>query len=743
MSVWTFLTWFVLVWALGWLALPFASRIWRDTLPDAGLAAGRILLLCGWTMSAFWLGHLRIATRWTALLIFAFAAVSLFLANKQRDALREMLAQKRRAVITSEAIFLGVFLLFFALRGFWPDINNGEKPMDMALIGACARADFLPPPNPYAAGERLSSYYYFGHLQTALLTNAVFSSPRWTYNLMCATLPALCFSTLAMLCGALTGRVRNGVAAAFALLCLGTLQPIVQWNTRWQTARAGGEPFRLWPLDYFATSRVIPSGEAFTINEYPWFTFNYGDLHAHLFAMPLAILTLSLAWVFTQPQEEKLGSKATFSRRTLILATLCSLALGAQIVTNTWDFPTYALVVFLVAIFLLLKQQAKSTTENAVPLTNRQRKKQAQRKVEQPQTRKPNRYARAVVLVVMIGFYALLLAAPFLLRLHSEAGRPQLLQQPASPALPWLLMWGLLSVAWSNHLWLESRARMVDNGGEQRWMMGFAVAGLFLWIPIFLFTGKSFFVLFFLVASLVATTHEVILARDVARRLLAIFALCGWLALLWAETTWAGFLGPPYHRQDTVFKFGLQTWYLLGIAAAGSALLETDNVVAWRKWALPFKIAFALLIPVAVLSSISTTFFRAHNFERHGVINWNAWAHLAPGEQDAAQWLESNLRDGEHLIEAERRDGGDYSEFTRYAHATGIPTVVGPQAHTFQWGMPWSGVYERKAAVRSFYTGVDAMQQSLSREERLKMVRTYHVRYVVCGALERREYGAD
>jgi uncharacterized membrane protein len=224
------------------------------------------------------------------------------------------------------------------LRGYWPDINNGEKPMDMALISSLTRADYLPPASPYAAGVRLQSYYYLGHLQTALLTDALFAAPRWTYNLMCATLPALCLSTLVSLCGALTGRVRNGIVAAILILCCGTLEPLRQWFAT--PGSAGRWPFGAEPLDYMATSRVIP----FTINEYPWFTFNYGDLHAHFFAMPISILVICLAWaLYGRTSEYSPQAKPQL----MFVVWLCAFVLGALIVTNTWDFPMYWLLLVL------------------------------------------------------------------------------------------------------------------------------------------------------------------------------------------------------------------------------------------------------------------------------------------------------------------------------------------------------------------------------------------------------------
>ena len=42
---------------------------------------------------------------------------------------------------------------------------------------------------------------------------------------------------------------------------------------------------------FWNASRVIPD----TINEFPFFTFTYADLHAHMLALPLTLLALAAA----------------------------------------------------------------------------------------------------------------------------------------------------------------------------------------------------------------------------------------------------------------------------------------------------------------------------------------------------------------------------------------------------------------------------------------------------------------
>ena len=112
--------------------------MWRNLLPDAGLAVGRILALCLWTLIAFWLGSGGVPTRISALLVFPCLFAGACVLWRERDSLLETVREKRRGLIVGEALFLGVFFFFLLLRGFGPETVDGEKQMDMAMIAACA-----------------------------------------------------------------------------------------------------------------------------------------------------------------------------------------------------------------------------------------------------------------------------------------------------------------------------------------------------------------------------------------------------------------------------------------------------------------------------------------------------------------------------------------------------------------------------------------------------------------------------
>ena len=78
--------------------------------------------------------------------------------------------------------------------------------------------------------------------------------------------------------------------------------PTIPIFQRWAWAIQGfmmtlkGASLPMGPGDwYWNPSRVIPPLGGNEITEFPLFTFIYSDLHAHMIAMPLALLALSWA----------------------------------------------------------------------------------------------------------------------------------------------------------------------------------------------------------------------------------------------------------------------------------------------------------------------------------------------------------------------------------------------------------------------------------------------------------------
>src|SRR5262249_10257406 len=141
-----------------------------------------------------------------------------------------------------------------------------------------------PPPEPWFAGSALH-YSYFGHYVIAAIGKLCAIHPGITFNLGIALTAGLTTIGAFALGCALSDRWRVGVISALPARVLGHLAGPRELISR-----------RVVNFDYFwAPSRVVKD----TINEYPFWSFLFADLHAHLLVMPfsLAFATLLVWWV--------------------------------------------------------------------------------------------------------------------------------------------------------------------------------------------------------------------------------------------------------------------------------------------------------------------------------------------------------------------------------------------------------------------------------------------------------------
>ena len=83
-----------------------------------------------------------------------------------------------------------------------------------------------------------------------------------------------------------------------------------------------------------------PDPPGFEITEFPFFTFLFADLHAHLIAIPFTLLVLGICLSIV-----KTGYLNNYVRfQEIATLVLLGLGLGALRAINTWDLPTYLLI---------------------------------------------------------------------------------------------------------------------------------------------------------------------------------------------------------------------------------------------------------------------------------------------------------------------------------------------------------------------------------------------------------------
>ena len=128
-----------------------------------------------------------------------------------------------------------------------------------------------------------------------------------------------------------------GFICAFFVTLLGNLDAGIQLINILSNQVSNG-------FDYWASSRIMPS-DTYGITEFPYFTFLFADLHAHLMSLPFTILVLFIS-INIISEKNEYPNKNTLSKYTprLLNLTLLGVAIGALRVLNAWDYPTYLII---------------------------------------------------------------------------------------------------------------------------------------------------------------------------------------------------------------------------------------------------------------------------------------------------------------------------------------------------------------------------------------------------------------
>ena len=200
-------------------------------------------------------------------------------------------------------------------------------------------------------------------------------------------------------------------------------------------------------------------------------------------------------------------------------------------------------------------------------------------------------------------------------------------------------------------------------------------------------------------------------------------------------------------RMNTLFKYYLEVWVFLGLAAAYFLwrLFDTGSIRRMPGWARGAWLAVLLLLVVScmVYPFWGTKDRLADRFldtplTLDGTAYMNAARHfeserpLTPRwDLEAIEWLQDNVAGSPVVLEAH---GPQYHWNSRIANYTGLPTVLGWPWHQTQQRMGYhQGVDERVRHVGYIYNTTDS-------ELAGELLRLYRVEYIVIGELERVYY---
>ena len=568
--------------------------------------------------------------------------------------------------------------------------------------------------------------------------------------------------------GVAWGPVAAGLMAGLLVAVAGNLDQIAQvvrggWNT---VFRGAAFPSLEHLSDFWRSSRMLPQTEevnpsALTfwlpdrlygpeighhITEFPFFTFLFADLHAHLIVIPFTLLALGLAFSLL------VGLKG--GGRGWLMATVVALAvsLGALWAINSWDYPSYvllALVLMGVAVYMKGgRPRAMAAGFVALgggtvvlsilaflPFHASYHPFPTGIDVARWQTPVHHFLGIYGLFLILIVSFLLYVSRRRLIGVLESVARPffagsavpRFWDAPASPH-PWKdTIAGLKSVSWAGVVAVAGVLAAVYLGAAGYWTA--ALLTLILVLAVW-------------------AAGDILIERRQSAPYAVLPLILITLGILIALGVEFVRVKDDIGRMNTLFKYYLEVWVLFALASAyilhffarrGAFRLRRVHP-ARGLWLVLLLLALAssFMYPVLGTRSRLADRFDTSNVTLDGADYMTRAVYSREGppielrwDHGAIQWLQDNVRGSPVVLEAHAEQ---YNWSSRISDYTGLPTVLGWPWHQIQQRMRYDyAVRGRMSVVRELYTTTDM-------DRALELLTTYEVRYVVVGDLERVYY---
>ncbi len=381
------LWWSFCLFLFGLITLPLAVKLW-GSFSSGGFILSQplgLVLTCLilWTLTHFKIFRLNLAF---ILLSAIILAILCYAPKSLRTNLVNKLNSKGfiEAVVVEEAVFLVIFFVMCYFKGFLPDINGQEKFMDYGFIMSMLRDDTLPANDMWLSGYSIN-YYYFGQFIWTVVIKATGIKSGAGYNLAMCSATALPFAMSFALGKFLVeasfakGFRENVLVKYIAGLLTGCA--VALWGNShsffYDEKSIGNSFLNIFSkmgIDVGKTDgffypdstryigwnpEVTTNGGDKTIEEFPFYSYLVGDLHAHVISMIIVLLIaaviLSLICTAKLPSKSEASlvhglkniSSGTsrfapeFDATISLQLVLCAVLLGCAQMTNYWDFLIY------------------------------------------------------------------------------------------------------------------------------------------------------------------------------------------------------------------------------------------------------------------------------------------------------------------------------------------------------------------------------------------------------------------
>jgi YYY domain-containing protein len=735
-----------------------------------------------------------------------------------RTEIRGWVREHWRFILLAEGVFLLMFVAAYWVRlqnpDLWHPSQGGEKPMDFAYLNGVIRSTDLSqgPIDPWYAGGYLN-YYWFGQFIGATVTKLTGIVPEVAYNLIVPMFFALAASATFSVTYNLTEATRRlmrrrpgrlpigpsgpiiaGLGAIFLVLVAGNLAAVDVLATNlsrvspWQSdlplfgnliTIVGGFKAIIFgdaslhqvvvTYDWWAPSRALsvqsPGKEVAPITEFPFWTFLFADLHAHLMAIPFAMTAtgVALGAVLNFTRLNPVGAAREHVRAREIsswaMVAVLALIIGALRWINSWDYPPFLL---MGAAGLLIAERAKDGRFTVRTLTI------------------------GTVKALVMGVLSYVFFAEFAKNysqayngFHQSDQTTALRDYLSHFGILLFLVTGLLLFSLHRAITRTNFVRSIFFGRARRRkaletmpvMAALAVAGgIIIYAGAMQRWGVTALAVVGLIAVVLVAIRELRSPSPMAPVLLFVYAMIA-LGLGLSGGVEVLTLDGDIGRMNTVFKFYLHVWMMWGVVGAFSlwylfAVMRPQEAFLRRAGRLNAAIVrtpryvFAMFVVLLLALALVYPYFgmRARIRDRmnpaQGTGNdglafldkagpyvnldpqtGRGGEHVLKYTRDGINWIRANVTGSPTTFEA---IGPSYRSLgSRVSIYTGLPTILGYDFHQSQQRAKFAvSVDTRRRDVAEFYSTEDVGR---ARE----LIRKYDVQYVIVGDEEQFNYPAS
>ncbi len=655
-DIFTAIYWGLIIFGLGVLFLPLSFKLF-EKFWDKGWIFSKIIAIVTVSYLAFFLARIHLLPFFretVSLILLALIGLNLLLQKKQVKfvasfaEIKNWLKKNRSKIIFEETLFLAALIFWSLVRGFGPDIRGLEKFMDYGFVNSILRSTWFPPKDMWFSGEGIN-YYYFGHLQGAVLTKISGIDSAITYNLMMATVFAFSlaatFSLVANLIfhtktekegGAKTPLkflIVGGLVSGFLMALGGNLHTIVY------VLKDGAQKY--WYPDATRYIGYNPPTDDKTIHEFPAYSFVVADLHGHMNDIPTVLLFMALLLIF--------GLKLREKKKTLVsVAELIPLGflLGVMYMTNSWDFPIYGVLFAILTLIILVFDTKTKWSLRHLWLSLR----------------------KTFLWGLLLLGLSILFALPFAIS-FKPMGEGVALVRGHSPFYQLLVLWGffwLMSLVFGISLSFLLRTKSKIN------------------IP------QSFILAAIVWATILIIIPEIIYVKDIYipehHRSNTMFKLVYQSFMMYCLVAGFSLIQLRKLKVEGFLSKALKSAFMF------LAILGFSSQMIYPYFSI--KGYYGSLMPSRY----------------RGLDGLQFMALEYPYDYEAVLWLKQNISGQPVILEAV---GDSYTDYERISMATGLPTVEGWLVHEWLWRGGFEEPGKRSAEVQQIYEAKDLTQTRL------------------------------